>query len=65
MIEAVVHTVTEVSDEPYLQLLLDEPSHTLLRHVTSEYARSIVESVLLHRTAIDWTRTALVSNSLD
>lgn len=65
VIEGVVHTVTEVPDEPYLQLLLDEPSHTLLRHVTSEYARSIAESVLLHRTAIDWTRTTLESTSLD
>lgn len=56
IIEGVVQTVTAVPREPYLQLLLDEPSHTLLRSVTSETARAIGRSMLLESTSIDWTQ---------
>ena len=54
IIEGVVQTVVAVPHEPYLQLLLDEPSHTLLRSVTSDTARDIGRAVLLEKTAIDW-----------
>lgn len=65
VIEGIVHTVTQVPNEPYLQLLLDEPSHTLLRSVTSDTARRIGQTVLLESTAIDWHRTSLASQTLD
>ena len=65
VIEGVVQVVTAVPDEPYLQLLLDEPSHTLLRSVTSETARRIGQTVFLESTAIDWDRTPLASETLD
>jgi hypothetical protein len=50
VIEGVVQVITAVPDEPYLQLPLDEPSHTLLRmsarhsrtmHRFAPYARSL------------------------
>ena len=56
--------MTPVPNEPYLQLLLDEPSHTLLRSVTSN-ARRIGQTVLLESTAIDLHRTSLASQTLD
>jgi AcrR family transcriptional regulator len=65
IIEGIVQTITRVPDEPYLQLLLDEPSHTLLRSVTSDAAREIGQSILLESTSIDWTRTRLASNTFD
>ncbi|OBH76112.1 transcriptional regulator [Mycobacterium mantenii] len=65
VVEGVVLTVTAVPDEPYLQLLLDEPSHALLRSVTSETARRIGQSVLVENTSIDWERTPMASQTLD
>ncbi|BBX18664.1 TetR family transcriptional regulator [Mycolicibacterium duvalii] len=56
IIDGVVQTVAAVPREPYLQLLLDEPSHTLLRSVTSEAALHIGRAMLLENTAIDWTQ---------
>jgi AcrR family transcriptional regulator len=55
IIEGVVQTVAAVPHEPYLQLLLDEPSHSLLRSVTSEAARDVGRAMLLENTSIDWT----------
>jgi AcrR family transcriptional regulator len=65
VIEGIVQTVSQVPNEPYLQVLLDEPSHTLLRSVTSETARRIGRTVLIESTAIDWERAALTSQHLD
>ncbi|WP_094287934.1 TetR/AcrR family transcriptional regulator [Mycobacterium lehmannii] len=65
IIEGVVQTVAAVPDEPYLQVLLDEPSHNLLRSVTSEAARQIGTSVLIEYTAIDWTRLSPAPGALD
>ncbi|MFC8044095.1 TetR/AcrR family transcriptional regulator [Nocardia sp. NPDC057353] len=62
IIEGVVHTVTQVSDEPYLQLLLDEPSHTLLRSVTSSAAREIAQSVL---TEGGWSEVTVADEVFD
>lgn len=65
IIEGIVYTVTRAADEPYLRLLLDEPTHTLLRSVTSETAREVGATVLLEKTSIDWTHTALTSDTFD
>ena len=65
IIEGVVQTVTAVPHEPYLQLLLDEPSHTLLRSVTSDAARDIGRAMLLENTAIDWTQVSPEPAGLD
>jgi len=65
IIEGVVQTIAAVPDEPYLQLLLDEPSHTLLRSVTSETARDIGRAVLLEQTSIDWTLHGAQSADID
>jgi AcrR family transcriptional regulator len=65
VIEGIVATVTAVPDEPYLQLLLDEPSHALLRSITSETARRIGRTVLLESTAIDWEHTSFAADTLD
>lgn len=65
VVEGVVLTVTAVPYEPYLQLLLDEPSHALLRSVTSETARRIGQSILVENTSIDWQRTPMASQTLD
>lgn len=65
IIEGVVQTISAVPQEPYLQLLLDEPSHTLLRSVTSDTARDIGRAVLLENTSIDWTRLSPQSGNLD
>ncbi|OBI40740.1 TetR/AcrR family transcriptional regulator [Mycobacterium colombiense] len=65
IVEGVVLTVTAVPDEPYLQLLLDEPSHALLRSVTSETALRIGQSILVENTSIDWERTPMASQTLD
>jgi len=56
IVEGVVQTIAAVPDEPYLQLLLDEPSYVLLRSVTSDTARAIGRTVLLENTSIDWRR---------
>jgi hypothetical protein len=60
-----VLTVTAVPNEPYLQLLLEEPSQALLRSVTSETARRIGQSILVENTSIDWERTPIASQTLD
>jgi AcrR family transcriptional regulator len=65
VVEGVVLTVTEVPNEPYLQLLLEEPSHALLRSVTSDTARRVGQSVLVENTSIDWGRTPMASQTLD
>ncbi|OBJ00115.1 transcriptional regulator [Mycobacterium alsense] len=65
VVEGIVLTVTAVPDEPYLRLLLEEPSHTLLRSVTSETARRIGQQVLVEHTSIDWERTPIASHMLD
>ncbi len=65
VIEGVVYTVTQVPHEPYLRLVLDEPSHTLLRAVTSDTAREIGTNVLLEKTSINWTEMALTSDTFD
>lgn len=56
IVEGVVQTVAAVPHEPYLQLMLDEPSHTLLRSVTSDAAREVGRAMLLENTSIDWTQ---------
>ncbi|OCB19426.1 transcriptional regulator [Mycobacterium malmoense] len=65
VVEGVVLTVTEVPNEPYLRLLLEEPSHALLRSVTSETARRIGQQVLVEHTSVDWERTPVASQALD
>lgn len=65
VVEGVVLTVTAVPNEPYLQLLLEEPSHALLRNVTSETARRVGQRVLIENTSIDWQRTPMASHTLD
>lgn len=65
IIEGVVQTVAAVPNEPYLQVLLEEPSHNLLRSITSETARGIGTSVLIENTAIDWTRISPAPGALD
>ncbi|PRI14763.1 TetR/AcrR family transcriptional regulator [Mycobacterium shigaense] len=65
VVEGVVVTVTAVAEEPYLQLLLDEPSHTLLRRITSDTARRIGRTVLTQSTSINWSETSLESDTLD
>ncbi|BBY78628.1 TetR family transcriptional regulator [Mycolicibacterium parafortuitum] len=65
IIEGVVQTVAAVPHEPYLQLLLEEPSHTLLRSVTSDAARDIGRRMLLESTSIDWTQVATEPAGLD
>ncbi|MEV5651983.1 TetR/AcrR family transcriptional regulator [Nocardia sp. NPDC052254] len=65
VIEGIVHTVTNIADEPYLQVLLNEPTHTLLRGMTSDSARRIAHSVLVDNTAIDWTETFSATGSFD
>ena len=65
IIEGVVQTIAAVPREPYLQLLLDEPSHVLLRSVTSDAARDIGRTVLLEKTSIDWTLHGAQSGDLD
>jgi AcrR family transcriptional regulator len=65
VIEGVVQTIAQIPNEPYLQLLLDEPSHTMLRSVTSDTARNIGQSILIEKTSIDWNRTGLASNTFD
>lgn len=61
VVEGVVLTVTAVPDEPYLQLLLEEPSHALLRSITSETARRVGQQVLVEHTSVDWERTPMAS----
>jgi len=65
IIEGVVQTIAAVPDEPYLQLLLDEPSHTLLRAVTSDTARDIGRTVLVEKTSIDWAQQGVQSADID
>lgn len=65
VVEGVVLTVTAVPDEPYLQLLLEEPSHALLRSITSETARRVGQQVLVEHTSVDWERTPMASWALD
>lgn len=65
VVEGVVAIVTAVPEEPYLQLLLDEPSHTLLRSMTSDTARRIGRVILTQSTSIDWSETWLESSTLD
>lgn len=49
----------------YLQLLLEEPSHALLRSITSETARRVGQQVLVEHTSVDWERTPMASRTLD
>lgn len=65
IIEGVVQTIAAVPDEPYLQLLLDEPSHALLRSVTSDTARNIGRTVLVEQTSIDWSAHHVPSEDID
>lgn len=65
IIEGVVQTVAAVPNEPYLRLLLDEPSHVLLRDVTSESAREIGKSMLLESTSVDWARLRPAAEIVD
>ncbi|MBH0781432.1 TetR/AcrR family transcriptional regulator [Nocardia bovistercoris] len=64
-VEGVAFIVARVPTDPYLQLLYDEPSHTLLRTVTSDTTRTIARALLLERTAVDWTQTPLSMTMLD
>jgi hypothetical protein len=65
IIEGVVQTIAAVPDEPYLQVLLDEPSHTLLRSVTSDTARDIGRTVLVESTSINWSDLGPASEAFD
>ena len=54
IIEGIVETITQAPGEPYLRLLLEEPTHALLRSVTSESAREFGRAVLSESTSPDW-----------
>jgi AcrR family transcriptional regulator len=65
IIEGIVQTVTQAPDDPYLQLLLHEPTHTLLRNITSDAAREIVRSDLLANTSINWAQKTLAPSTFN
>jgi AcrR family transcriptional regulator len=54
IIEAIFTVVTKVPDEPYLQLLFEEPTHTLIQSVTSADAAALGRAVLSENTSVDW-----------
>ncbi|TCJ96634.1 TetR/AcrR family transcriptional regulator [Nocardia alba] len=64
-VEGVTFIITQVPSQPYLQLMFEESTHTLLRTVTSETTRAIARALLVERTSVDWTRTTIDSSTLD
>ena len=54
IIEGIVETITQAPGEPYLRLLLEEPTHELLRSVTSQSAKEFGRAVLSESTSADW-----------
>ena len=54
IIEGIVETITQAPGEPYLRLLLEEPTHELLRSVTSQSAKEFGRTMLSESTSADW-----------